>query len=148
MGRPRHVFKAYDVRGTVPDQLDARNAGRSAGPSPASSGAGRIIVARDMRESGVELSEAFSAGARAAGVGVVDIGLASTDLLYFASGRMDLPGTMFTASHNPAQYNGMKFCLSGARPVGLETGLADVKKTAAEAARGRARTCGPPTCGR
>jgi phosphomannomutase len=86
-----------------------------------------------MRESGKELSKAFSEGVRAAGVGVVDIGLASTDLLYFASGRMDLPGTMFTASHNPARYNGMKLCLSGARPVGLDTGLAEVKQVAAEA---------------
>ena len=88
-----------------------------------------------MRDSGVALSQAFEEGVRAAGVGVVDIGLASTDLLYFASGRMDLPGAMFTASHNPAQYNGMKLCLSGARPVGLETGLADVKRAAVDALR-------------
>ncbi len=127
------VFKAYDVRGTVPDQLDARMCRAVGWGFARFAGSGRIIVARDMRDSGIELSEAFSAGARAAGVGVVDIGLASTDLLYFASGRMGLPGTMFTASHNPARYNGMKFCLAGARPVGLDTGLADVKRAAAEA---------------
>jgi len=127
------LFKAYDVRGTVPDQLDARQC-RAIGYAFARfAAADRLLVARDMRPSGVELSAAFAAGARVAGSTVVDIGLASTDLLYFAAGRLDAPGAMFTASHNPAQYNGIKFCLSGARPVGQDTGLADVKAAAAAA---------------
>jgi phosphomannomutase len=133
MGPFDTVFKAYDVRGTVPDQLDARQCRAVGWAFARFAGAERILVARDMRQSGIELSEAFTAGARAAGVGVVDIGLASTDLLYYASGKLQMPGAMFTASHNPARYNGIKFCLSGARPVGLETGLADVKHGAESA---------------
>jgi phosphomannomutase len=127
------VFKAYDVRGTVPDQLDAR-ACRAIGWAFARfAGAPRLLVARDMRASGVELSSAFAAGARAAGVSVVDLGMTSTDMMYFASGRLDAPGAMFTASHNPAVYNGIKMCLAGARPVGAETGLVDVRRDAEEA---------------
>ena len=117
------IFKAYDIRGTFPDQIDAagcyaigaafaRFALDEGGPVP------EILVARDMRPSGVELAAAFSDGVRSQGVDVVDLGLASTDLVYFASGSRDAPGAMFTASHNPAQYNGVKFCLAGARPVG------------------------------
>jgi phosphomannomutase len=129
------VFKAYDIRGTVPDQLDAAKC-RSVGWAFARfTGAPRILVARDMRSSGVALAGAFADGARAAGATVVDLGLASTDLLYFASGRLDAPGAMFTASHNPAAYNGIKLCLSGARPVGQDTGLADIKVGAEEALR-------------
>jgi phosphomannomutase len=133
------VFKAYDVRGTVPDQLDAR-ACRAIGWAFAQFAATsegrsyeRLVVARDMRSSGEELSAAFTAGARAAGADVVDIGLASTDALYFASGRLDAPGAMFTASHNPAGYNGIKLCLAGARPVGQDTGLSRIRDLAAEA---------------
>ena len=134
------IFKAYDVRGTVPDQLDAgtcaavgrafvrfaRRAGGRAG-EPA-----RVLVARDMRPSGVELSRAFVAGATAEGARVVDLGLASTDLLYFASGKLDAAGAMFTASHNPARYNGIKLCLPGARPVGEDSGLREIKAMVAE----------------
>jgi phosphomannomutase len=121
------VFKAYDIRGTVPDQLDAGLA-RAVGVGFARfSGATRILVARDMRPSGVELSEAFSAGVTSMGVDVIDLGLASTDEMYFASGYLDSPGAMFTASHNPAAYNGIKLCLSGARPVGVDTGLTDIR---------------------
>jgi phosphomannomutase len=87
-------------------------------------------VARDMRPSGVELAAAFSDGVRSQGVDVVDLGLASTDLLYFASGSRNAPGAMFTASHNPAQYNGIKFCLAGARPVGVDSGLTEIKELA------------------
>ncbi len=126
------VFKAYDVRGTVPDQLDAdmcraigRAMARFVGPP-------RILVARDMRESGVELAAAFSDGVRAEGVDVIDLGMASTDFMYFASGHLDSPGAMFTASHNPARYNGLKLCLSGARPIGRDTGLADIEAGAEE----------------
>jgi phosphomannomutase len=129
----RIVFKAYDVRGTVPDQLDAR-ACRAIGWAFARfAGTERLVVARDMRASGEALSAAFIAGARVAGANVVDIGLASTDTMYFASGRLDAPGAMFTASHNPAAYNGIKFCLAGALPVGEETGLTQIRQTAEQA---------------
>ncbi len=131
------VFKAYDVRGTVPDQLDADMCLAIGRAMARFAGAPEILVARDMRESGVELSRAFSDGVRAEGVGVTDLGLASTDFLYFASGHLDAPGAMFTASHNPAQYNGMKLCLSGARPIGRDTGLADIEAEAE-------KLCGEP----
>jgi phosphomannomutase len=130
------IFKAYDVRGTTPDQLDA-DVARAIGGAFARfaaaqvGGAKRVLVARDMRESGVELAAAFAEGVQSQGLDVVDLGLASTDLLYFASGRLDAPGVMLTASHNPAQYNGMKMCLPGARPIGEESGLAEIKAMAA-----------------
>jgi phosphomannomutase len=126
------IFKAYDVRGVVPDELDAgaaRAIGRAFARFARSS---PVLVARDMRESGVELSGAFADGVTSTGADVVDLGLASTDLLYFASGRLDAPGAMFTASHNPARYNGVKLCLAGARPVGQDTGLAEIKAMAQE----------------
>src|SRR2546421_7739754 len=126
--------KAYDVRGTVPDQLNAQVAGafgaafvrvlRREAPVPA------IVVAHDMRPSSPELADAFAAGANAEGTDVVLAGLASTDLLYFAAGYLDLPGVMFTASHNPAKYNGIKLCRDGAKPIGLETGLSDIRDEA------------------
>ena len=126
------VFKAYDIRGTVPDQLDASMC-RAVGAAFARfTEAPRVLVARDMRASGVELSRAFAEGVTSQGADVVDLGLASTDLLYFAAGRLDAPGAMFTASHNPAQYNGIKLCLAGAKPVGQDTGLAEVKKLASD----------------
>jgi phosphomannomutase len=132
MSRMQEVFKAYDVRGTVPDQLDADMC-RAIGRAMARfAGAPEILVARDMRESGVELSGAFSDGVRSEGVDVTDLGLASTDFLYFASGHLDAPGAMFTASHNPAQYNGLKLCLSGARPIGRDTGLTEIEAAAEE----------------
>jgi phosphomannomutase len=124
------VFKAYDVRGMVPDQLDAQLC-RAIGAAFADfAGAESVLVGRDMRESGVELAAAFADGVQSQGVDVVDLGLCSTDLVYFASGRLDAPGAMFTASHNPAGYNGVKFCLAGARPVGQDTGLQDIKALA------------------
>jgi len=129
------VFKAYDVRGTVPEQLDGRSCHAIGWAFARFVGTERVLVARDMRASGIELCAAFTAGARAAGATVVDLGLASTDMMYFASGRLDAPGAMFTASHNPAAYNGIKMCLSGARPVGQDTGLADVQLDAEEAIR-------------
>jgi phosphomannomutase len=127
------IFKAYDVRGVVPDQLDASLAYAIGGAFArfAAPGGGRVLVARDMRPSGVELTKAFTDGVTDAGVDVVDLGLASTDLLYFASGKLDAPGAMFTASHNPAQYNGIKFCLAGAKPVGQDTGLGQIRELAA-----------------
>jgi phosphomannomutase len=129
------IFKAYDVRGTTPDQLDADGA-RAIGAAFAHfaaaqvGGAKQVLVARDMRASGVELAAAFTAGVQSQGLDVVDLGLASTDLLYFASGKLDSPGVMFTASHNPAKYNGLKMCLPGAKPIGEDTGLREIKELA------------------
>jgi phosphomannomutase len=137
------VFKAYDIRGVVPDQLNALQF-RAIGVAVARfTGAPTILVARDMRESGVELSEAFSLGVRSEGAAVVDLGLASTDLLYYAAGSLDAPGAMFTASHNPARYNGLKLCLAGARPIGRDTGLAEIQATA-ESLLDAWETSGPP----
>jgi phosphomannomutase len=132
MSKMQEVFKAYDVRGIVPDQLDADMC-RAIGRAMARfAGAPEIVVARDMRESGVALSGAFSDGVRSEGVDVTDLGMASTDFLYFASGHLDSPGAMFTASHNPARYNGLKLCLSGARPIGRDTGLTEIEAMAQE----------------
>ncbi|HET9690695.1 MAG TPA: phosphomannomutase/phosphoglucomutase [Acidimicrobiales bacterium] len=125
------IFKAYDIRGTVPDQLDAELCRRVGRAFADFAGASTVLVARDMRPSGVELVAAFAAGVTAAGVDVVDLGMTSTDELYFAAGALDAPGAMFTASHNPARYNGIKLCLAGARPVGIESGLADIRDAVA-----------------
>ncbi|MBO9523848.1 MAG: phosphomannomutase/phosphoglucomutase [Nocardioidaceae bacterium] len=121
------IFKAYDVRGIVPDQLDADLARRTGNAFVAVTGAERIVVGYDMRPSSPELSGAFAEGAMEAGADVTMIGLASTDGLYFASGHLDRPGAMFTASHNPAQYNGIKMCRAQAAPIGMETGLAEIR---------------------
>jgi len=124
------IVKAYDVRGTVPDQLDETVA-RAVGTAFAQLvGADRAVIAHDMRESSPGLAAAFAAGVNATGADVVNAGLGSTDLLYYASGALDLPGAMFTASHNPAQYNGIKMCLAGAKPIGQDTGLAEIRDTA------------------
>ena len=126
------IFKAYDIRGVVPDELDADTA-RSIGRAFAAfTGAERILVAWDMRRSSEDLSAAFIDGVLEQGTDVVELGLTSTDLIYFAAGRLDSPGAMFTASHNPAQYGGIKLCLAGARPVGQDTGLQDIKRMVAE----------------
>src|SRR5262249_34253974 len=90
----------------------------------------RVVTAHDMRESGPALAAAFAAGVRMEGTAIVDAGLGSTDLLYYASGALDLPGAMFTASHNPAQYNGIKLCGKGAKPVGQDSGLAEIRERA------------------
>ena len=125
------IFKAYDIRGTVPDQLDAdlmeRIGAAFARFAADESDARSILVAHDMRPSGPAFAESFARGAAGQGVDVVHLGLASTDLLFFASGRFDMPGAMLTASHNPAQYNGVKLCLAGARPIGAETGLMAIR---------------------
>lgn len=121
------IFKAYDVRGTVPDQLDedlARATGRAFAKVV---GAPRIVVGHDMRPSSPGMAAAFAQGASEMGVDVVIIGLASTDQLYFASGHLGLPGAMFTASHNPARYNGIKMCRAYAVPIGLESGLSEIR---------------------
>jgi phosphomannomutase len=130
MTRMDQVFKAYDIRGTVPDQLDAAMCQAIGQAVARFAKSPQILMARDMRESGVELSKAFSDGVRSEGVNVIDLGMASTDFLYFASGHLDSPGAMFTASHNPAQYNGIKLCLAGASPIGSDTGLTEIEATA------------------
>ena len=124
------IVKAYDIRGVVPDQLDERIAAAIGAGFADVSGARRLVTAYDMRESGPVLAAAFAAGAASRGASVVEVGLASTDMLYFASGYLDLPGAMFTASHNPARYNGIKLCRAGAVPVGQDSGLAEIRDRA------------------
>ncbi|MFH8929449.1 phosphomannomutase/phosphoglucomutase [Streptomyces pristinaespiralis] len=122
------IVKAYDVRGVVPDQWDESLAELFGAAFVEVTGADAIVVGHDMRPSSPGLSGAFARGAAARGADVTLIGLCSTDQLYFASGHMGLPGAMFTASHNPAQYNGIKMCRAGAAPVGQDTGLADIRR--------------------
>ncbi|MCH1489880.1 MAG: phosphomannomutase/phosphoglucomutase [Ilumatobacteraceae bacterium] len=124
------IVKAYDVRGVVPEEFDVSTARALGSAFARYVGSDAIVVGRDMRPSGPAFIDAFAEGAQDAGVNVIDLGLVSTDLLYFASGSLDLPGAVFTASHNPAQYNGIKFCQAGARPVGIDSGLADVRDAA------------------
>jgi phosphomannomutase len=128
----RAVFKAYDVRGTVPDQIDEALAGATGAAFVRVTGAASVVVGHDMRPSSPGMARAFAEGASGAGADVVLIGLASTDQLYFASGHLDRPGAMFTASHNPAQYNGIKMCRAQAQPVGMETGLAEIRDLVAD----------------
>ncbi|QIG44035.1 phosphomannomutase/phosphoglucomutase [Nocardioides anomalus] len=121
------VFKAYDVRGLAPEQIDeplARATGRA---HTQVTGATRVVVGHDMRPTSPALAAAFAEGAAEAGADVVMIGLASTDMLYFASGHLEVPGAMFTASHNPAAYNGIKMCRANAVPLGMESGLAEIR---------------------
>ncbi|MBH5297106.1 phosphomannomutase/phosphoglucomutase [Corynebacterium ulcerans] len=123
------VIKAYDVRGVVGVDIDAdfiREVGSAFGHLMRNEGATKVAVGHDMRPSSPELTQAFADGVTAQGVDVIALGLTSTDQLYYASGVMDCPGAMFTASHNPAEYNGIKMCRSGARPVGQETGLGTI----------------------
>lgn len=124
------IVKAYDVRGTTPDQMNDEVAFALGVAFADYVQAPMVLVARDMRTTGESLAAAFAEGANSRGVNVIDLGLASTDLVYFAAGSLNAPGAMFTASHNPAQYNGIKFCLSGARPVGIDTGLAEIRDAA------------------
>ncbi len=123
------IFKAYDVRGLVPEQLDESLARAVGGAFVRVTGAagGSIVVGHDMRPSSPAMARAFAEGAATAGADVEMIGLASTDQLYYASGTRGVPGAMFTASHNPAQYNGIKMCREHAKPVGMETGLAEIR---------------------
>ena len=121
------IIKAYDVRGVVPDEFDAEVAWAVGAAFARFMGAPTIVMAHDMRESGHELTKAFADGATSQGVDVINAGLGSTDLLYFAAGSLDMPGAMFTASHNPAKYNGIKLCKAGAAPVGQESGLREIR---------------------
>lgn len=134
MGDIDAIFKAYDVRGLAPEQLDAElagNIGAAFGRFVADNdGATTIVLGHDMRPTGPEFSAAFALGAMEQGVNVIDIGLASTDMMYFASGSLDMPGAVFTASHNPAEYNGIKMCGRAAAPLAADTGLAVIKENA------------------
>jgi phosphomannomutase len=126
------IFKAYDIRGLVENEITPDFAFRVglafARFLELEREPGTIVIGEDMRPSSPLLAEAFSAGATSNGMDVIRIGLASTDMLYFASGKLNMPGAMFTASHNPAQYNGIKLCKSGARPIGKESGLQTIEK--------------------
>ena len=133
------IIKAYDVRGVVPDQWD-EGVARSIGAAfaefvHAETGATAVVTAHDMRESSIPLSRAFAEGVLERGVDVVEAGLGSTDMLYFAAGSLDVPGAMFTASHNPAQYNGIKLCRAGAAPIGQESGLVQIREWAEQGSR-------------
>ena len=140
------IFKAYDIRGLVDSQLTKQFA-FSTGVAfakflelqrePAT-----VVIGEDMRPSSPELADAFAAGVTSQGLDVIRIGLASTDMLYFAAGKLNLPGAMFTASHNPAEYNGIKLCLSGARPIGKESGLLVIEKFVREGVPISARALG------
>jgi len=124
------IFKAYDVRGVVPDELD-ENVARAIGAGFADwADVATIAVGYDCRLSSPALASALREGINSRGSDVLDLGLASTDLLYFASGSLDVAGVMLTASHNPPHWNGMKFCLPGARPVGQDTGLSEIRSRA------------------
>ena len=127
-----NIFKAYDIRGLVGSELTKQFA-FSTGVAVAKfleleREPATVVIGEDMRPSSPELADAFSAGVTSQGLDVIRIGLASTDMLYFAAGKLNLPGAMFTASHNPAEYNGIKLCLSGARPIGKESGLLTIEK--------------------
>ncbi|MGW4022316.1 phosphomannomutase/phosphoglucomutase [Streptomyces sp. NPDC005009] len=122
------IVKAYDVRGVVPDQWDESLAELFGAAFVRVTGASAVVTGHDMRPSSPGLSGAFARGAAAQGADVTEIGLCSTDQLYYASGAVNLPGAMFTASHNPARYNGIKLCRAGAAPVGQDTGLAEIRE--------------------
>ncbi|WP_055478029.1 phosphomannomutase/phosphoglucomutase [Sphaerimonospora mesophila] len=140
------IFKAYDVRGVVPDELNEEIAQAVGAAFVEVTGADSVVMAHDMRTSSGPLAAAFARGATSRGAGVVNAGLGSTDMLYYASGSLNLPGVMFTASHNPAQYNGMKMCRAGAVPIGSDTGLSEIRDRAAELiAGGAAGTAGTGT---
>jgi phosphomannomutase len=136
------IFKAYDVRGIYPDEIDEGIAKRIGNAFVRFTGASTVVVGYDMRPSSVPLSDAFIEGATMAGADVVNVGLASTDLVYFAAGTLDAPAAMFTASHNPAQYNGVKMCRAGAAPIGESTGLAQIKDAVATGLLERAEESG------
>ncbi|MDQ4005361.1 MAG: phosphomannomutase/phosphoglucomutase, partial [Actinomycetota bacterium] len=125
-----HIFKAYDVRGIYPDDLDENIARRIGSAFVRFTGANGIVLGRDSRPSSPGLAGAFAEGVTSQGADVIDIGLSATDMLYFASGVLQLPGAMFTASHNPPQWNGLKLCREGAAPVGEDSGLMEVRDRA------------------
>jgi phosphomannomutase len=140
------IFKAYDIRGTVPDELDESVAEAVGAAFARLTGAQAVVTVHDMRTSSAPLAEAFGQGAASQGADVLCGGLGSTDMLYYASGSLGVPGAMITASHNPAKYNGIKLCRAGARPVGEQTGLAELRTMAeagVPASQGAYGTCKP-----
>jgi phosphomannomutase len=141
VGRYAKIFKAYDIRGVVPDELDEQVAEAVGAAFVRLTGATAVVTAHDMRTSSPALADAFGRGASGQGADVIAAGLGSTDLLYYASGSLDLPGAMVTASHNPSKYNGIKLCRPGARPVGADSGLAELRDMAAA---GVPAAAGPP----
>jgi phosphomannomutase len=132
------IFKAYDIRGVYPTELNEDAASRIGAAFARYTAAERIAVGRDMRTSSPALTKAFIDGVRHAEASVLDFGLVSTDALYFGSGQLEVPGAMFTASHNPAEYNGLKLCREGAAPIASDTGLEDIRRLAEDAERGLA----------
>ena len=134
MGQYAKIFKAYDIRGIVPDELDEEVAEAVGAAFVRLTGAASLVTAHDMRTSSPPLAEAFGRGASGQGADVIAAGLGSTDLLYYASGSLGIPGAMVTASHNPSKYNGIKLCRAGARPVGADSGLDDLREAAAQGA--------------
>ncbi|HEX4254106.1 MAG TPA: phosphomannomutase/phosphoglucomutase, partial [Streptosporangiaceae bacterium] len=126
------IFKAYDIRGVVPDDLDEGLAEAVGAAYARLTGARQIVTVHDMRTSSAPLAAAFARGVTAQGADVIAAGLGSTDMLYYASGDLGIPGAMITASHNPARYNGIKLCRAGARPVGQQTGLAELRQLVAD----------------
>jgi phosphomannomutase len=136
------IFKAYDVRGLYPEEIDEALARKIGNAFAHFTGAQHVLVGRDMRPSSEPLAAAFTEGATLAGADVTHLGLCSTDLVYFASGRLDAPAAMFTASHNPAQYNGIKMCKAGAAPIGEQTGLTQIKEMVASGVTSRGEVAG------
>ncbi|HEY2237780.1 MAG TPA: phosphomannomutase/phosphoglucomutase, partial [Streptosporangiaceae bacterium] len=136
------IFKAYDIRGVVPDDLDEGMAEAVGAAYARLTGAGQIVTVHDMRTSSAPLAAAFARGVTGQGADVIAAGLGSTDMLYYASGDLGVPGAMITASHNPARYNGIKLCRAGAKPVGQETGLAEVRQLVADGGPAGAGTPG------
>jgi phosphomannomutase len=130
MGDLSSIVKAYDIRGVVPDQLDEGVAEAVGAAFATLTGAATIVTLHDMRASSGPLADAFGRGVTSAGADVLAAGLGSTDMLYYASGDLGIPGAMITASHNPARYNGIKLCRAGAKPVGIETGLKEIQDLA------------------
>ena len=126
------IFKAYDVRGTVPEQLDEEAARRIGAAFARFAGTDRIAVGRDCRDSSPALASAVMEGITSQGVAVDDLGMITTDMVYYAAGAMDQPGAMITASHNPKGYNGIKLCLAGAAPVGVDSGLQEIRQWSEE----------------
>ncbi|GAB3684601.1 phosphomannomutase/phosphoglucomutase [Saccharopolyspora tripterygii] len=122
------IVKAYDIRGVVGDGIDADVVREIGAAFTRLVGGPAVVIGHDMRDSSPELAQAFAEGVTGQGVDVITIGLASTDMLYFASGKLELPGAMFTASHNPAEYNGIKLCRAGAAPVGQDSGLSEIRE--------------------
>ncbi len=139
------IFKAYDVRGVVPEELDESVAEAVGAAFVRLTGTRTVVTLHDMRATSAPLAEALGRGAAAQGADVIHGGLGSTDMAYYASGSLGIPGAMITASHNPAKYNGIKLCKAGAKPVGIETGLAEIRQLVEEGVPAYEGTAGTVT---